>query len=174
MNTPALPDSDQGNVPHSGRWQAYLNDCRALLDIAEPMQVSGRITRVAGLVMEAVGIKLAVGSACTIPLPNGSRIEAEVVGFADDKLFLMPQSDVEGIVPGARVYPVEIMQSLPRPGAVTHPRGGGGDEPLEVEPVCVYQQPHERHLVVGFVGDVGQHEDARTRDVRKFATCTNA
>ena len=108
--------------PNSGRWQAYLRDCRMLLDIAEPMQVSGRITRVAGLVMEAVGLKLAVGSACTVPLANGARIEAEVVGFEDDRLFLMPQSDVEGIVPGTRVYPVEVVQSLPRPGAVSHPR----------------------------------------------------
>lgn len=107
---------------HSGRWQAYLRDCRELLLIAEPMLVSGRVTRVAGLVMEAIGLKLPVGSACTIPLPSGARIEAEVVGFEDERLFLMPQSDVEGIVPGTRVYPVEVVQTLPRPGQVTHPR----------------------------------------------------
>ncbi|MFL6715068.1 MAG: flagellar protein export ATPase FliI [Burkholderiaceae bacterium] len=104
------------------RWRAYLRDCRELLTIAEPLQVSGRVTRVAGLVMEAVGLKLAVGSACTIPLPNGTRIEAEVVGFDNDRLFLMPQSDVDGVVPGSRVFPVEVVQSLPRPGAVNHPR----------------------------------------------------
>jgi flagellum-specific ATP synthase len=86
------------------------------------MLVSGRVTRVAGLVMEAVGLRLAVGSACTIPLPSGARIEAEVVGFENDKLFLMPQSDVEGVVPGTRVFPVEVVQSLPRPGTVNHPR----------------------------------------------------
>ncbi|WP_334190698.1 flagellar protein export ATPase FliI [Noviherbaspirillum sp.] len=107
---------------NSNRWQAYLRDCSALASIAEPMLVSGRVTRVAGLVMEAVGLKLAVGSACTVPLPNGARIEAEVVGFQDDKLFLMPQSDVEGIVPGTRVFPVEVVQSLPKPGTVNHPR----------------------------------------------------
>lgn len=106
----------------ANRWQSYLRDCSNLVAIAEPMQVSGRVTRVAGLVMEAVGLKLAVGSACTIPLPNGAKIEAEVVGFNDDKLFLMPQSDVEGVVPGTRVFPVEVVQSLPRPGAVDHPR----------------------------------------------------
>jgi flagellum-specific ATP synthase len=72
--------------------------------------------------MEAVGLKLAVGSACTVPLPNGAKIEAEVVGFDDDKLFLMPQSDVEGIVPGTRVFPVEVVQSLPKPGKAAHPR----------------------------------------------------
>jgi flagellum-specific ATP synthase len=104
------------------RWSAYLRDCREVLSIVEPLEVSGRVTRVAGLVMEAVGLKLAVGSACTIPLPNGTRIEAEVVGFEDERIFLMPQSDVEGIVPGTRVFPVEAAQSLPRVGSVDHPR----------------------------------------------------
>lgn len=107
---------------YSGRWKSYLRDCRALLDIEEPMLVSGRVVRVAGLVMEAVGLRLAIGSACTIPLPNGTLIEAEVVGFENNKLFLMPQSDVEGVVPGARVFPVKIVQSLPRLGSVNHPR----------------------------------------------------
>jgi flagellum-specific ATP synthase len=107
---------------HNERWQAYLRDCGALLSIAEPLEVCGRITRVAGLVMEAVGLKLPVGSACTIPLASGGRIEADVVGFENDRLFLMPQSDVEGVGPGARVFPVEVGPSLPRPGSVNHPR----------------------------------------------------
>lgn len=107
---------------NSARWRTFLHDCRAMVEIADPLQVSGRVTRVTGLVMEAVGLRLAVGSACSVSLPNGSRIEAEVVGFDNDKLYLMPQSDVEGIVPGTRVFPVEIVQSLPKPGSVTHPR----------------------------------------------------
>jgi len=108
--------------PHGARWKAYLQDCSELLAIAEPMQVSGRVTRVAGLVMEAVGLKLPVGSACTVPLPNGSQLEAEVVGFAGDHLYLMPQSDIEGLVPGARVFPVEVIPTLPGLGRVNHPR----------------------------------------------------
>jgi flagellum-specific ATP synthase len=107
---------------HTQRWQSFLRDCGALAAIPEPMQVSGRVTRVAGLVMEAVGLKLAVGSACTVPLSSGARIEAEVVGFEGERLFLMPQSDVEGVVPGTRVFPVEVAHSLPRPGTVAHPR----------------------------------------------------
>lgn len=107
---------------HSHRWKAYLHDCSELVAIAEPMQVSGRVTRVAGLVMEAVGLKLAVGSACTVPLPNGAQLEAEVVGFEGDRLFLMPQSEVEGIVPGSRVFPAEISATLPGLGQVKHPR----------------------------------------------------
>ena len=109
-------------LPHSTRWKAYLQDCSELLAIAEPMQVSGRVTRMTGLVMEAVGLKLPVGSACVVPLPNGSQLEAEVVGFAGDHLFLMPQSDVEGIVPGARVFAVEVIPTLPGLGQVNHPR----------------------------------------------------
>src|SRR5574343_1270814 len=93
------PTAEHSN-PHAGRWQAYLHDCATLADFVEPMHVSGRVTRVAGLVMEAVGLRLAVGAACTVPLPAGGHIEAEVVGFEGERLFLMPQSDVEGVVPG--------------------------------------------------------------------------
>lgn len=107
---------------HTSRWQTYLRDCNALAGIAESMQVSGRVTRVAGLVMEAIGLKLAVGSACSVVLPSGGRIEAEVVGFDNERLFLMPQSDVEGVLPGSRVYPIEVAPTLPRPGTVNHPR----------------------------------------------------
>jgi flagellum-specific ATP synthase len=77
---------------------------------------------VTGLVMEAVGLKLAIGSACVVPLPNDNHIEAEVVGFNGDRLFLMPQGDVEGVLPGAQVLPLEIVQTLPRPGTVDHGR----------------------------------------------------
>jgi flagellum-specific ATP synthase len=114
MSEPAAADR------HTARWKSYLSDCDSLLGFVEPMQVSGRVTRVAGLVMECVGLRLAVGSACTIPVANGARVEAEVVGFEGDRLFLMPQSDVEGIVPGSRVFPVET--PVPRPGTVAHPR----------------------------------------------------
>ncbi|WP_374040932.1 flagellar protein export ATPase FliI [Massilia sp. erpn] len=117
---PRAPVDTGSAQGHAGRWRAYLNDCAVLSDFVEPMQVSGRVTRVAGLVMEAVGLRLAVGAACTVPLPSGGKVEAEVVGFEGERLFLMPQSDVEGIVPGTRVFPVE--QTIPRPGSVNHPR----------------------------------------------------
>lgn len=103
---------------HFSHWQAYLHNCSGLLSMTEPVHVSGRVTRVAGLVMEAVGLKLPVGSPCTVPLPNGNLIEAEVVGFQDERLFLMPQSDVEGIISGTRVYPVEPPKPPPRTGPI--------------------------------------------------------
>ncbi|CUI04995.1 flagellar protein export ATPase FliI [Massilia sp. P8910] len=131
---------------HTSRWSSYLRDCGTLVGFVEPQLVSGRITRVAGLVMECVGLKLAVGSACTIPMPSGARVEAEVVGFDGDRLFLMPQSDVEGIVPGTKVLPVEA--TLPRPGSVAHPRRRPSDR--------------ARHLPVG-MGLLGRVVDGAGR-----------
>ena len=48
---------------------------------------------------------LAVGSGCTVLMPNGNRVEAEVVGFHGDRLYLMPTNDVFGLSPGAKVIP---------------------------------------------------------------------
>lgn len=87
-------------------WQVYLQRQAEIVQNTQTVQTAGRVTRVAGLVMEAVGLKLPVGSACIIPLNNGSQLEAEVVGFDGNKLFLMPQSDVEGIIPGTPVFPL--------------------------------------------------------------------
>lgn len=113
MNTPA-----SGN-PHRQRWQAALLGNRQLAEQAHPLLVSGRLTKVTGLVMEAVGLRMAVGSTCLIELP-GNRVEAEVVGFAGDKLFLMPENDVQGLVPGARVTPLEAAHRPAQPGQVAH------------------------------------------------------
>ncbi|MBI3903675.1 MAG: flagellar protein export ATPase FliI [Nitrosomonadales bacterium] len=89
------------------RWQACLQDSTEAIAQSSSLLVSGRLTRVTGLVMEAVGLRMAVGGTCVVELPN-NRIEAEVVGFSGDKLFLMPENDVQGLIPGARVVPREI------------------------------------------------------------------
>src|SRR5512137_1554951 len=99
----------------SGRWNGFLHQCGMAVAASSPWVVTGRLTRVAGLVMEAVGIRLAVGSSCVVYLPDGHDVDAEVVGFSGDKLFLMPSSDIYGLVPGARVVPTEPeKQYIPR------------------------------------------------------------
>jgi len=97
---------DTGINQHTQRWQNALNGCTEAVSLCNPLLTSGRLTRVTGMVMEAVGLRMPVGSTCIIELPN-NRIEAEVVGFSGEKLFLMPEHDVQGLVPGARVVPVE-------------------------------------------------------------------
>jgi flagellum-specific ATP synthase len=84
------PNPALANNPHVNAWRAHLDGLRARNAIARPMRACGRLTRAAGLVLEAVGLRLSVGAEVMIELPQGSSLpmaEAEVVGFAGDKLF---------------------------------------------------------------------------------------
>ncbi len=94
-------------------YKEYLANCRTSLSRTQPYAVSGRLTRINGLVMEAAGLKLALGAACNIATPSGSVVEAEVVGFNGEKLFMMPSEDVYGLVPGASVTPVVAPPVVP-------------------------------------------------------------
>jgi flagellum-specific ATP synthase len=107
---PAPYDPALDSNPHMQAWRGRLDGLRARNAIAKPMRACGRLTRAAGLVLEAVGLRLSVGAEVMIELPPGSSLpmaEAEVVGFSGDKLFLMPTTEVIGLLPGARVYPLE-------------------------------------------------------------------
>jgi len=68
-------------------------------------KVSGQLTRMVGLTLEAVGCKVKVGDRCMVQQQDG-QIEAEVVGFDRDKFFLMPIEAVQGLEPGAAVTPI--------------------------------------------------------------------
>ena len=89
--------------PHFLAWTQLLENCRTSASQSNSLLTSGKLTRINGLVMEAAGLKLPVGSSCTIVPPGGTPIEAEVVGFNGERLFLMPSEDVYGLPPGARV-----------------------------------------------------------------------
>jgi len=67
--------------------------------------VEGRLVRMIGLTLEAVGCNLPVGSYCDIESTTGTPVEAEVVGFSGENIFLMPLKTAEGLRPGARVTP---------------------------------------------------------------------
>ena len=67
--------------------------------------VEGSLTRMVGLALEASGCQAAVGDVCDLISSDGSRCEAEVVGFSGDKLLMMPTGDVHGLAPSARVIP---------------------------------------------------------------------
>ena len=96
--------------PHLSAWQSALGEARVAVGLTVPVRTYGRLTRAVGLVLEAVGLRLPVGSDCLIELPPGypeKTAEAEVVGFAGDRILLMPLSVVDGLLPGARVYAPE-------------------------------------------------------------------
>ncbi|KXS49967.1 type III secretion system ATPase, FliI/YscN [Halanaerobium congolense] len=62
----------------------------------------GHINRVIGLVIESIGPHASIGEICLIKSDQGD-IKAEVVGFDDNKILMMPIGEMEGIKPGARV-----------------------------------------------------------------------
>ncbi len=74
--------------------------------------VEGRLTRVIGLTMEAVGFRAAIGCQCDVIIDDDRCIEAEVVGFSDNKIFLMPVKQIQGVQAGARVVPRSANKQL--------------------------------------------------------------
>lgn len=78
--------------------------------------VEGRLLRMVGLTLEAEGLRAAVGSRCLVINDDSYHpveVEAEVMGFAGGKVFLMPVGSVAGIAPGARVVPLDDSGRLP-------------------------------------------------------------
>ncbi|MCS0160539.1 flagellar protein export ATPase FliI [Vibrio alginolyticus] len=73
---------------------------------------SGKLVRVVGLTLEANGCRAPIGSLCLVETMSG-QMEAEVVGFSGDNLFLMPSEQITGILPGARVTPLTSDAGLP-------------------------------------------------------------
>lgn len=86
-----------------------------------PLHSHGTLTRLTGLVLEASGLRVPVGSQCHLQMPGGEPILAEVVGFAGDKAFLMPAGDIQGLSCGATVTPAEPFVSPLRFGDTEAP-----------------------------------------------------
>ncbi len=74
--------------------------------------VAGILTRVVGLTLEAKGLRAPVGSQCKIETMSGF-VDAEVVGFSEQTLYLMPNDHISGVLPGARVIPQVNDTGLP-------------------------------------------------------------
>ena len=68
--------------------------------------VEGKIVRMVGMTLEAVGCNIPVGGRCLVVINDNNRVEAEVVGFAGDKTYLMAFDPLSGVNAGARVIPL--------------------------------------------------------------------
>ena len=81
-----------------------LAKVRSRLSNTRLVQNKGRVTQMIGLVVESQGPMASVGEICRIESQvTGQSTEAEVVGFRDRKLLLMPLGEVQGICPGSEV-----------------------------------------------------------------------
>ena len=83
-----------------------LNRFRQALGRVDAMRVSGRIIQVVGLTIDAVGLDCKIGEICSIQTNDTTPILAEVVGFKEERVLLMPLGDMQGIQPGSQVLPM--------------------------------------------------------------------
>ncbi len=80
---------------------------------APKLTVDGKLTRMVGLTLEAVGCQAAIGSRCLVRAPGGEQVEAEVVGFSNECTYLMPVAEMRGFVPHSLVTPIGSHQQAP-------------------------------------------------------------
>ena len=113
-----LPDRLQAR---GQRWTRWLDDLQGYASHPQPLEAVGTLLRVTGLVLEAAGVRVPVGSVCEVQCPGQPPVLAEVVGFSGDRAFLMPMGELHGLASGARVVPRPAPSVPPRFGADNHP-----------------------------------------------------
>ena len=119
------------------------------LDDCEDIVLNGKVCQVVGLIIESLGPSVSMGQICRIRSRDGSREDkAEVVGFKDNKVLLMPLGSMQGIAPGCEVVGDHSMFSVPAGSRLLgrvldgmgHPIDGKG--PLELPDMApVYRDP---------------------------------
>lgn len=98
------------------KWQHFLSDAQQRVRLDSTLEMRGTLTRLAGLVLEAVGIRVPVGSQCWVRMRAQPPVLTEVVGFSGERAFLMPAGDVQGLSSGASVEPAPAYVAVPRLG----------------------------------------------------------
>lgn len=77
---------------------------KSLLDLSDPFQVEGKVTRVKGLIIEGYLPKAAIGATCKIMRENNATpLFAEVIGLNAKRVIMMPIGATEGVCAGDRV-----------------------------------------------------------------------
>jgi flagellum-specific ATP synthase len=111
-------------------WDHFMQEAHRRVDAGSTLETRGTLTRLAGLVLEAAGLQVPVGSQCLVSNNGRQRagVLAEVVGFSNDRAFLMPAGDIHGLSSGAAVVPAAPYIPVPRlrENAREHPATGVG------------------------------------------------
>ncbi len=101
---------------------------------ATTIRIKGKVTELVGLVTRAVVPGVKVGELCTIEPQDGRvPIKAEVVGFKDNEVLLMPLGNLEGIAPGSEVTPTGDCLKVPVGEALLGRILNGLGDPMDAE-----------------------------------------
>lgn len=84
---------------NSSRLEHY---CR-VIGSHNDLEVTGKVVKVVGLTIEANGPAANIGDVCVIAAKDGAQVYAEVVGFHERSIVLLPLSDMTGVGPGCYV-----------------------------------------------------------------------
>ena len=120
------------SIATNDAWKRYLGDMRSFAADRLPLETQGLLVRVTGLVLEAAGIRVPVGSVCEVRMDGQPPVVAEVVGFSGDRAYLMPTGDVAGLASGARVVPRPSPVVPMKLGAPRHPWRRNEDRTLHL------------------------------------------
>ncbi len=128
-----------------------LDDFKKRLEEVDITPVNGRVEQVVGLVIEATGPSASVGEACWITSSDGQGrpVLAEVVGFRQHRVLLMPLGEMRGLGPGSEVVrtgqPFKIMVGKGLLGrvidAMGKPLDGKGPLGPTEESYPIHQEP---------------------------------
>ncbi|OPL15462.1 MAG: flagellar protein export ATPase FliI [delta proteobacterium MLS_D] len=86
--------------------ETTLQEYFRAIDRTDPLHRYGKISDVRGLILEGHDPGVQVGELCSICPGNGKTVGAEVVGFRQGRVIIMPLDDVSGIGPGSRFLPL--------------------------------------------------------------------
>ncbi len=116
--------------------------CRAAIDNADSLEYGGRVTKIAGLTVESSGPAAKIGDLCNIFTHQGESKKAEVVGFRDKQVLLMPFGDLSGVGPGSRVVSTNAALKVPVGdkfiGRILGPLGEPMDDKGDIVPDAYY------------------------------------
>jgi flagellum-specific ATP synthase len=119
------------------------------IESASPISMEGQVTRVVGNVIEGNGPAMPLGGICKIMSTGMSQsISAEVIGFRDNSLLLMPLNNSDGVEPGSAIianrYGAEVEVGFDMLGRVIDGLGNPLDNGPPLKPtttIPLYAQP---------------------------------
>lgn len=99
MSTPIDEVRRKGRERLSSGLLDRLQQSRGRVERVNPPQSEGHLSRLTGLTLEAEGLRLPIGGRALIHGENGDTVPAEVVGFQNERTFLMPEEIAAGLTP---------------------------------------------------------------------------